>query len=465
MASFTALEVLFATRAAGVQTGPSRFSGVSTDSRAVGPGELFVALEGERFDGHAYLAECAARGATGAVVRRGKARAATPAGFALFEVEEPLRALAGLATLHRQRFELPVASVGGSNGKTTTKEMVAAILATRGPALATQGNLNNEIGVPLTVLRLDESHRSAVIELGMNHAGEVDRLVSIARPQVGIVTVVQPEHLEGLGSLEGVAHAEGELYRGLPQSGIAVANVDDALALREARESGRSLLGFGMADSADVRLLGIDAHDAQGLRFRIGHAGRSWSASVPHVGSHNAMNACGAFAVGIALGFTPEACLEGLARSGAASRRLNVKATHAGGTLLDDCYNANPGSMAAALEALAALAKGKRAVAVLGDMLELGAEESEAHAQLGTDVAKLAGVEALLFGPRSRLGVEAARKAGLSGARHSESVEELAGWMRALDGKDVVFLVKGSRGMKMERLVAALVGEAPASGH
>jgi len=463
-ASFTHDEILTATGATAAVGGPRAFAGVTTDSRAVKPGELFVALRGEKFDGHAFLAGCASSGAAGAVVQIGHPRASTPPGFALYEVPDTLRALGGLARFHRLRFAIPVCAVGGSNGKTTTKEMCAAILATAGPALATQGNFNNEIGVPLTLFRLGPEHVAAVIELGMNHPGEVERLTEIARPQAGVVTVVQPEHLEGLGSLENVAHAEGELYRGLPQDGVAVANADDALAFAEARASGRRLLTFGLAEKADVRLLGIDRHDASGIAFRLGFGGETLRATIPHVGEHNAKNACAAFALASALGYSAEACLRGLAQSAAASRRLNVKLLPSGATLLDDCYNANPGSMAAALQTAASLGAKGRAVGVLGDMLELGPEESAAHTELGVQAAAVLGL-LVFFGPRSKLGAEAARKAGAREVFHTESPEEAVALLQSkLRAGDVV-LVKGSRGMRMERIVAGLTGEAAPDAH
>lgn len=462
-ASFTDDEVQAATGAVPVVKGPASFPGVSTDSRNIQPGELFVALRGERFDGHAFLDGCARSGAAGAIVQAGHPRAQTPGNFAIYEVPDTLRALGGLGRFHRLRFKIPVGAVGGSNGKTTTKEMVAAVLSTRGPALATQGNLNNEIGVPLTLFRLDNSHVAACIELGMNHAGEVARLADIARPQAGVVTVVQPEHLEGLGTIEGVAHAEGELYDGLPKDGIAVANLDDALVLAEAKESGRKILTFGASDKADVRMLGIDKHDAHGLAFRIGYAGKTLNATIPHVGEHNAKNACAAFALAIALGYTPDECLKGLANSAPASRRLNVKTLANGATLLDDCYNANPGSMGAALETVSQLAKHGRAVLVLGDMLELGPEESSAHTELGEQAAQQ-GALIVFFGPRSRLGFEAAKKAGAKDLHHFEKPEDAVALLQQkLAAKDVV-LVKGSRGMRMERIVAGLTGE-HAGGH
>ncbi|HET9034627.1 MAG TPA: Mur ligase family protein, partial [Myxococcaceae bacterium] len=224
---FTHAEVIAATGAHPTATPRAPFDGVSTDSRTLVPGALFVALRGERFDAHGFLADVVAGGAAGAVIQAEHPRAAVPRGFPLYEVPDTLQALGGLGRFHRRRFTLPVGAVGGSNGKTTTKEMVGAILAVRGPALKTEGNLNNEVGLPLTLFRLRPEHVAAVVELGMNHAGEMSRLTAVAEPGAALITTVQPEHLEGLGSIEGVADAEGELFAGLSGTAMAVINLDD----------------------------------------------------------------------------------------------------------------------------------------------------------------------------------------------------------------------------------------------
>jgi UDP-N-acetylmuramoyl-tripeptide--D-alanyl-D-alanine ligase len=466
MAVFSADEVIAATGARAVKPGPARFDGVSTDSRSIEPGCLFVALRGEKFDAHTFLADVAQLGAAGAVVEAGHPRPETPGAFALFEVESTLAALGGLGRSLRRRFPIPLGAVTGSNGKTTTKEMIAAILTTRGDVLATQGNLNNEIGVPLTLLRLESRHRSAVIEMGMNHPGEIDRMVRIAEPDAGLVTVIQAAHLEGLGSIEGVAQAKGEMFRALRADGLAVVNLDDRRVVEQARASGRRMLTFGTAPEADVQLSAIDSHDEHGLAFRITVKGREYPVRVPHVGQHNAMNACAAFAMGVALGFAPEACVAGLARAPVHSRRLELKRTPAGIVVIDDCYNANPSSMKAALETLAKLASTGRAIAVLGDMLELGPTEEQEHRGVGESAAASASLMAF-FGERARWAAEAARnRGGAERVFHSIDVDEILEWLRAAIRPGDRILVKGSRGMRMERIVAGLVGEAPASpGH
>jgi UDP-N-acetylmuramoyl-tripeptide--D-alanyl-D-alanine ligase len=377
-------------------------------------------------------------------------------------VQDTLAALGAIARHHRRRFPIPVVGVTGSNGKTTTREMVAAILATRGKVLRTEGNLNNEVGVPLTLFGLDASHAAAVIEMGMNHAGEIARLAAVAEPQVGVVTNAAPAHLEGLGTVDGVADAKAELYHGLPPGGIAVANADDARMLKRAQASGRRLVTFatGRGRRGDVVVLEILEQTVEGLRFLLGVGNREIEVRLPLVGAHNATNAAAAACAAIALGCTDREIVKGLAAARPPGRRLRLERLPSGLQLVDDCYNANPLSMSAALATLRDLARGSggRPVAVLGDMLELGAFEGEAHRNLGAEVAR-AGVALLAaFGPRSRETAAAARAAGLAGTEvfHTEDVDELVRFVRARIAPSDVLLVKGSRGMKLERLVEAL---------
>lgn len=459
-ARFGQEELAAATGGRWTGTPPASVEGVSTDTRTLPAGSLFVALRGERFDGHAFLADAAARGAAAAVVdARADAAGAAREPPARLVVEDTLAALGAIARLHRRRFRIPLVGVTGSNGKTTTREMIAAILATRGPVLKTEGNLNNEVGVPLTLLGLDAGHSAAVVEMGMSHPGEIARLAAIAEPQVGVVTLAAPAHLEGLGTVDAVADAKAELYQGLPAGGVAIANADDARMLRRAQASGRRMITFSAAKGrrGDVVVLELVSQGGDGLRFVLGVGNRELPVHVPAlVGAHNAANAAAAAAAAIALGCTDREIVRGLATVRPVGRRLRLDALSSGVTLLDDCYNANPASMSAALATLAGLAgPGRRAVAVLGDMLELGALEGEAHRALGEEAAR-SGVAALAaFGPRARATAEAARAAGLD-AFHTEDVEALVRWARATVAPGDVLLVKGSRGMKLERLVEAL---------
>ncbi len=484
---FTPDELAAATGGRWTGTPPASIEGVSTDTRTIGPGSLFVALHGERFDAHAFLADAAAKGAAAAVVSQewiakdsvrperlepalperrprdagpeskdgGGAESKGP----LLVVPDTLAALGAIARHHRLRFRIPLVGVTGSNGKTTTREMIAAILATRGKVLKTEGNLNNEVGLPLTLLGLDPSHQAAVIEMGMSHPGEIARLAAIAVPQVGVVTLAAPAHLEGLGTVEAVADAKAELYGGLPEGGIAIANADDARMLRRAQASGRRMITFSATKGrrGDVVVTQIVSQGEGGLRFVLGVGNREVPVHIPAlVGAHNAANAAAAAAAAIALGCTDREIARGLADVRPVGRRLRLDRLPSGLLLVDDCYNANPASMSAALRTLLDLAAGgARPVAVLGDMLELGGFEAEAHRAVGEEAART-GVRVLAaFGPRSRAAADAARAAGLE-AFHTEELDALVHWAKATLQPTDVLLVKGSRGMKLERLVEAL---------
>jgi UDP-N-acetylmuramoyl-tripeptide--D-alanyl-D-alanine ligase len=437
--------------------------GVTTDSRAAGAQNLFVALSGESFDGHRFVAQAAAAGAGAAVVRRGFIpEAPLPEGFGLVEVDDTLAALGALARTHRRRFpQLKVGAITGSNGKTTTKELAAAVFAAAfGETLATQGNLNNEIGVPLTLFGLRPSHAAAVVEMGLNHEGEIARLAAIAEPDAGLVTCAQPVHLEGLGSIEAVARAKGELYHGLPPRGVAVTNLADARTTAEARASGRTLVTYGGPehDGADVRLVRILSHDERGLGFELSfRGGPAAFVRLPLVGVHNAENACAALALGLALGGDPDRMLEGLVQARGFSRRLEIKRGPGGVTVIDDCYNANPSSMLAALRTARALAGEKRVIAVLGDMGELGSMEEAGHREVGQAgaAAQVAGLVA--FGKRSRSIAAAASEGGVESICTTESPDEALAWLRSHLREGDLVIAKASRGTKLERIVDPLV--------
>ncbi len=454
-ARFSEQEVLQATAARRVGPGAaSAFEGVSTDSRRPCVGCLFVALRGERFDAHEFLPQAAAQGARGAVVQRGAKRAPTPNNFAIYEVEDTLGALGALARFHRARFSLPLGAITGSNGKTTAKEMTHAILCTRGPALKSEGNLNNEVGLPLTLLRLGREHVAAVVEMGMNRPGEIARLTSIARPDAALITAIQPAHLEGLGSIANVADAKGELFRGLSPTATAVVNLDDAHVVEQAEGARAKRITFGRSQRADVRILRAEGSGAEGLRAAFGFRGGEYTTRLAFVGEHNVHNAAAAFGLGLSLGYSPEQCVAGLEAARPQPHRLNLVAAPGGITLLDDCYNANPSSMAAALETLWSLKGQGRAVAVLGDMLELGSAEEREHQRVGELAARWTELVAF-FGPRSRLSQRTAAAAG-STCAHFEELDPLLAWLQPKLRPGDLVLVKASRGMRLERVVERL---------
>lgn len=461
---FSAEEVVKATGAQVTRRGKvAAFTGVCTDTRALTPGCLFVALKGERFDAHDFLDQAVAGGAA-AVMVEDFARAPKNEAATVFAVTDTLVGLGRLANAHRSRFNIPIVAVTGSNGKTTTKELVGSILSTRGPALKTAGNLNNEIGVPLTLFNLDETHVAAVIEMGMNHAGEIGRLTRIARPDAGLITIVQPAHLEGVGSIEGVAAAKAELFWGLAKTATAVVNVDDARIVFQAEDVPAKKLTWGRTDGADVRLVSVEPRGRDGQTLKIAARGSAYTVALNLVGDHNANNATGAFALALSIGYSPEECVKGLESAHPHSRRLQIVDAPNGVTVVDDCYNANPSSMTAALKTVADLAKNGRAVAVLGDMLELGSSETREHTDMGPTAASLAALVAF-FGPRMKHAHAEAVKTLGDKARHFEDVPSLVAWLtQELKPNDYV-LVKGSRGMKLERVVEALTGTSTGGGH
>jgi UDP-N-acetylmuramoyl-tripeptide--D-alanyl-D-alanine ligase len=428
------------------------FEAVSSDSRAIQPGDLFVALRGERLDGHDFVADCLQRGAAAAMVDTAwQAGAPAP----LLAVEDTRIALGTLASFWRGKFDIPIAAVTGSNGKTTVKEMLAAILRANcreDAVLATQGNLNNDIGLPLTLFKLRTTHRYAVIEMGMNHPGEISYLTRLAKPTVALVNNALQAHLEGLGSVEAVAHAKGEIFEGLASDGMAIVNADDPFApLWKQLAAPRKIMTFGLhvgADvSADYRL--EDDGSAIALKTPNGTA----ALRLPVSGVHNVRNALAASAAALAMGAPLDAVVAGLQAYGGVKGRLQRKPGKQGATIIDDTYNANPASMRAAIDVLAAC-RGQR-VLVLGDMGELGADAVGLHREIGA-YAKAAGLDTLLvLGDLSR---EMAAGFG-NGAQHFVTPENLAGALVQQLSADTTVLVKGSRFMRMERVVNLLLAD------
>jgi len=423
----------------------ARFTGVSSDTRTLARGDLFVALEGPHFDGHAFVAEAAARGAAGALVSR-RPDGALP----VVRVTDPRRSLGQLAARWRARFDIPVVAVTGSNGKTTVKNMVAAILARRGRGIATTGNLNNDIGVPLTLLRLREGDRHAVIEMGMNHPGEIAYLTRLARPTVAVVTNAGEAHLAGLGSVANVARAKGEIFDGLAANGVAVINADDPHAgLWRELARDRRIHSFGLDQPADVRA--EYSLDPEGSNLKLKTSEGDIAMRIPLLGRHNIMNALAAATAARAAGAGLEDIKAGLEKLERIAGRLEVKRGANGARVLDDTYNANPGSLAAGLEVLKS-AQGER-VLVLGDMGELGAAGPEIHRRAG-ELARRLGIERLYgLGELSQLAVESFG----DGGRHFNAQGELAETLRAAMHAGMTVLVKGSRAMHMEKVVERIV--------
>lgn len=433
-------------------------TGVSTDSRTIKEGDLFFALHGANHDGHHYIEEVLKKGASAVVVDR--TINLPPANIVL--VKDTLRALGDLARFWRRCFSIPVVAVTGSNGKTTTKDLIAAILSARFKVLKTEGNFNNLIGLPHTIFRLREEEKTEimVLEMGMNHPGEIDRLSEIAEPQVGVITNVARAHMEGLGSLSKVARAKGELLLRLPRNGVAILNRDDAhysllkkLALKGG--SRRKIKTFGKNASSYAQLLTFSSDPLKGTRLRAKVGKKMGSFAIPLMGRHNAINTLVALAVGDSLGMSPAQMRKGLSDFCPASKRMEIISLPQGIDIINDCYNANPDSVLASLDFLKEISARRRHVAILGEMLETGREASRYHREVGRYVLK-SGVNLLFaIGEHANDMIKGAReKKGLCPkcCFAFDSVEAaLPSIQMKLRPRDFV-LIKGSRGMRMERI-------------
>lgn len=466
---FTLDEVRDATGAAVRNTLHTTFHGVSTDTRAIEPGMLFVALQGERFDGHAHLGAALSRGAAGLVVRDGARD--VPDGVTVFAVPDTLRALGDLARAHQRRVRarraVPTVAVSGAVGKTTTKELVAAALrAVFGETLSTRGNLNNLVGAPLTLLSLDDTHRAAVVECGSNAPGEIARIAAMIEPDVAMVMNADAAHTEGLGTIEAVADEEGSLF-GYARSAV-VGNADEPLSCARTAlaKPGVARWKFGVSPDADVRV----AHRARGadgvatVTFALSSALRPTLREVTVrtrlLGPAVATNLAGALAAVAALGVTDDqlvAAARALGDVPAVHGRLCLR-RYGALTVIDDTYNASPRAMRAALDALAEVEPdASRRVVVLGDMRELGALSEDAHREVGAAVAALGVARFVAVGQEMVVAADEAARRGVRVERVADSAAAATGLRGAVrDGTSV--LVKGSRGMLMERCVAALEG-------
>lgn len=452
MEGFAVSDILEATKGRLVKGEPSSVvSGISTDSRALEDGDLFVALIGERFDGHDFIAHAASRGAMGVLVSKDVGEFPVET---LILVEDTLQALGDIARLYRSRFSIPVLGITGSNGKTTTKDMTASVLSQRYNVLKNEGNSNNAIGVPMTLFGLSRAHEIAVIEMGTGAPGEMSRLVEIAQPDVAVITNVGPTHLEFFGSVDGVAAEKGILAKA---ASSAVLNVDDPLVARmRGAVNGRAIL-FGLDSSADVSAVEIDQDQDGRAEFILIADGERIRIHLPSFGRHNVYNALAAASVGILFHVKLDEIRKALESYEGASMRMQKVALD-GAAIIDDTYNSNPVSLRAAADFLSKVeARGKR-VAVVGDMLELGERSGEFHSEVGRYIAGCPIHMLVTVGNRAAKIGEAALSVGMAEdavvicGTNSEAVAALR---TALSEGDIA-LIKGSRGMKMEEIVEAL---------
>ncbi len=427
------------------------FCGGSSDSRSIGPGELFIALRGERADGHEFLSMVRERGAVAAVVDH-----AVDDPLPQLIVPDVKVAMGQIAARWRAQYSIPVIGLTGSNGKTTVKELIAAILARQGSTLYTLGNFNNDIGLPLTLFRMRSEHRYAVIEMGANHPGEIAYLTSLTHPDIALITNAGPAHLEGFKSLEGVSRAKGEIYGGLSQGGTAIVNADDNFAdYWSGLNRNRHLIRFGLTPSAEITATwsGDAVSSALELRTPIGNA----TVTLHLPGVHNVRNALAAVAASVAAGVSLENIVAGLGQAHGAPGRMQSKRGLGGARVIDDTYNANPGSVRAAIDVLAAC--GGRRVLALGDLGELGGDAAELHRGVGEYAAR-AGIDALYtVGKLSSNTSEVFPREH----RHFETQEGMIAEIRPQLGANLTVLVKGSRSARMENVVNGLVEEGQTS--
>ena len=423
---------------------------VTSDSRTAGTGALFIALKGTRVDGHDFMAGCIRAGAVACLTEREPTPQERPA----IQVDSTLRATGALAAWHRARFAIPVIGITGSVGKTTTKEMIAAVLSQRFNTHKTQKNLNNELGVPWTLLRLDDGHQVSVVEMGISDFGEMRRLTHMVRPTIAVFSVIGDAHLEFLGDRDGVMRAKGEIFEGMDENGLAVLNGDDPIQ-RKCHPNMRRVT-YGLGEGCDVRGADVRNLGEDGMRMTVRHSGGTFEVAIPAFGSHLASAALAAAAVGLELGLTGEEIARGVAQYQTVGDRARV--IHAGDmTIVSDCYNANPNSCQAAVDSLMQL-EGKRRVCVLGDMLELGPRTEELHHGVGEYAAK-AGVDLVIgCGPLSRAIADGAKAAGSDVLYYEDKARLIAALGDILRPGDCV-LVKASHSMAFEEIVKRLTGE------
>jgi len=453
---FTISDIADATGGRVIGCDEGEVGGISTDSRSVSAGELFVPLRGTSFDGHDYIAAVAGQGIQ--TVLADETWLLThdlPDTLTCIAVADTLRALGDLAAAFRQRYDVPVIGITGSNGKTTCKEMLATILDQIGPGLKTAGNLNNLIGLPRMLFRLRPEHGWAVLEMGMSEPGEIDRLAEIAAPQIGVVLNAFPAHLESMGSIENVARAKGELLLRLPAGGCAVVNADDPLIAVQPSQEGVRRITFGLG-TAEIRATGIESRGIHGQSFFLHVADECIAVTLSAFGRHNIYNALAAAAAAHALGIPSGIIGNGLELFRPYDKRFNLE--KAGEIMLiDDSYNANPASMGAALATLAELKGDKAAFVALGDMLELGGNEAELHRMVGVQAAQVAD-RLYLYGPLTAYVAEGAISSGMPagavirGLSHGEIAADILEHAAAGD----FVLLKGSRGMKMENVAEVI---------
>ncbi len=452
---FTIKEIIEVTAGRLISGDPdSRINKVSTDSRRLALGNIFIAIKGDKFDGHNFLSQAEERGAAAALISEDYCGMPGPAGLphniTLIAVRDTLRALGALAAYHRRKFRLTVIAVTGSNGKTTTKEMIYRVISSRFNTLKSHGSFNNHIGVPLTLLEINQDHEAVVLEIGMNHKGEIAALTEIAAPDIGVITGVGPAHLEFFDGIDGIVAAKCELFETMEKGKTAVVNADFPELYERVKRYPLELITFGRSEHCRYRATGVRVKEKDTL-FRLND---SYDFRLNIIGEHNVYNALAAIIVGERLGIPRDWIREGLENFSPADMRMQVLEIN-GIKMIADCYNANPQSVSAAIDTLCALNCTKRRGFILGDMLELGDESEHLHAEAGRKIAE-AGIDFLItVGERAFYAAESARDNGMrSDVVFSvrDNGEALKIFRRQFRAGDTV-LLKGSRAMKLEELI------------
>lgn len=431
------------------------FTGISIDSRTIKPGEVFVSIKGAHFDGRDFINEAVSKGAP-AIVTTSLPNEIKQVNA--IQVNDTVEVLGNLASWWRDRFDVPCVAITGSNGKSTTKEMIAAIASARGNVLKTEGNYNNLIGLPLTVFRWEMEHDVAILEMGMNAKGEIKRLTQVSRPDIGLITNITAAHLEKLESVDGVAAAKGELFDAMSTKSMAIINDEDPWVKKLGAKFKGPKISFGMQNTSDVQFLNMESKGFEDTTLKFAIRGKEYKTKLPLPGTHNVMNAMAAMATGLALKIEVEEMMERIMIFKPMAMRFERVQLANGVCLVNDSYNANPQSMRAAFRTVGAAKRAGRFIAALGDMLELGEQSAKLHEEVGEAVVE-SGVKALfVFGDLSKEIARGAKKKGLSESQIHE-YKDIDALSKALE-KDIragdVLLIKGSRGMRMERIVEYL---------
>ncbi len=448
----TTEEILRAANAKLVRGDENNFSIVTTDSRKITEGSLFIALKGERFNGEEFACEAIGKGAAGVLIGDDCEQKNIPTRGTVFAVEDTLAAYQKLAGAWRDKFNIPIVAITGSSGKTTTKDLTAAALSALGSVLKTSSNYNNEIGVPQTLFELNENHRAAVVEIGMRGLNQIAPLAAIVKPSIGIVTNVGEVHVELLGSIENIARAKSELVESIDACGTVILNADDAnvAAMIDRVKPGVKVITYGLECEADIRATNLITRRSS-TTFTVKYSNKEYDCEIPILGRHNVSNTLAAIAAGVVLGLHEKELRAGFTTLATTKMRFEI-IDRDGLHIINDAYNASPASMRAALRTTAEIASGRK-IAVLGDMLELGHLAENLHRSLGEELAKNQFGVLVTYGRLGKLIAEGAREAGIENIFMADSHEEAAEFLRGILTNGDTILFKGSRAMRMEKII------------